>query len=145
MFERTAEVLQAMAQATRLKILSLLAGGERCVCDLQAALSEPQPTVSRHLMILRRSGLVQAQRSRNRVIYALSNPRITDLLALVEVLVKQEAHRIELAPTAPSERSSDAVAGLFSPAPSGDAKPGMRRKMHALARPKNGTPTGTGR
>ena len=145
MFERTADVLQAMGQTTRLKILSLLAGGERCVCHLQAALSEPQPTVSRHLMILRRAGLVRAQRSRNRVIYALSDPRITDLLTGVQAFVDQKAARTGRALAAPSERSSDAVAGLFSPAPSGDAKPGMRRKMHALARPKNGTPTGTGR
>ncbi len=86
MLERNAEVLQAMGQPTRLKILALLGGGERCVCDLQAALGERQPTVSRHLAVLRRAGVVRARRSRNRVLYGLSDPRIATLLEEVDAL-----------------------------------------------------------
>jgi ArsR family transcriptional regulator len=145
MFEHAADVLQAMGQATRLKILSLLAGGERCVCDLQATLSEPQPTVSRHLMILRRAGLVRAQRSRNRVIYALSDPRITDLLTRVEALVDRKAAHTGRAPAAPSEASTDdTVADLSPAAPSGHAKPGTRKKMPAHPS-EEWYPEGTGR
>ena len=87
MIERKAEVLQAMGQPTRLKILALLGQGERCVCDLQAALGELQPTVSRHLAILRRAGVVRARRSRNRVVYGLADPRIATLLEQVDTLV----------------------------------------------------------
>jgi ArsR family transcriptional regulator, arsenate/arsenite/antimonite-responsive transcriptional repressor len=88
MLERKAEVLQAMGQPTRLRILSLLAQGERCVCDLQSRLGELQPAVSRHLAILRRAGVVRARRSRNRVVYGLSDPRIASLLEQVDALVE---------------------------------------------------------
>jgi ArsR family transcriptional regulator len=87
MLERKAEVLQAMGQPTRLKILTLLADGERCVCDIQAALGESQPNVSRHLAVLRRTGIVRARRSRNKVLYGLADPRVGTLLLEVDALV----------------------------------------------------------
>lgn len=86
MLEHKAEVLQAIGQGTRLKILALLGSGERCVCDIQAALAEPQPNISRHLAVLRRAGLVRARRARNRVIYGLADPGVAGLLQAVEAL-----------------------------------------------------------
>lgn len=56
-----ARLFKALSDPTRLRLVSLLQGGERCVCDLTDALGSPQPTVSRHLAALRRAGLV-AQR-----------------------------------------------------------------------------------
>ena len=47
---------------TRLRILSLLSEDEVCVCHLHASLDVPQPTASRHLAYLRKSGLVEARR-----------------------------------------------------------------------------------
>jgi ArsR family transcriptional regulator len=87
MLERKAEMLQAMGQDTRLKILALLGSGERCVCDIQAALAEPQPNISRHLAILRRAGIARSRRSRNRVVYGLRDPRIANLLEQLNALV----------------------------------------------------------
>ncbi len=87
MLECKAEVLRVMGQVTRLKILALLGQRERCVCELQATLGELQPTVSRHLAVLRRAGIVRARRSRNRVVYGLSDPRIASLLEQVDTLV----------------------------------------------------------
>jgi ArsR family transcriptional regulator len=55
-------VYAALADATRLRILALLRNGEICVCHIHAALKLPQPTVSRHLAYLRKSGLVDARR-----------------------------------------------------------------------------------
>jgi ArsR family transcriptional regulator, arsenate/arsenite/antimonite-responsive transcriptional repressor len=56
-------VYGALADATRLRILALLADGEVCVCHIHASLGVPQPTASRHLAYLRRIGLVTARRS----------------------------------------------------------------------------------
>ena len=59
---------QALADATRLRILAILAetpggpGGELCVCHIHAGLNVSQPTVSRHLAYLRKAGLVAARR-----------------------------------------------------------------------------------
>lgn len=86
MLERKAELLQAMGQPTRLKILALLNRGDRCVCEIQAAIGEPQPNISRHLAILRRTGLVRARRARNRVVYGLADSRVAALLEEVDAL-----------------------------------------------------------
>jgi ArsR family transcriptional regulator len=55
-------VYAALADPTRLRILSLLGEGEICVCHIHASLDVPQPTASRHLAYLRKSGLVEARR-----------------------------------------------------------------------------------
>jgi ArsR family transcriptional regulator len=55
-------VYAALADPTRLRILSLLSEDEICVCHIHAGLDVPQPTASRHLAYLRKSGLVAARR-----------------------------------------------------------------------------------
>jgi ArsR family transcriptional regulator, arsenate/arsenite/antimonite-responsive transcriptional repressor len=53
---------KALADTTRLRILALLGNNEVCVCHIHDSLGLPQPTISRHLGYLRRSGLVAARR-----------------------------------------------------------------------------------
>ncbi len=55
-------VFKALADKTRLRILALLGDDEVCVCHIHDALDVPQPTASRHLAYLRRSGLVDVRR-----------------------------------------------------------------------------------
>jgi ArsR family transcriptional regulator len=55
-------VFKALADKTRLRILALLGNNEVCVCHLHDSLGLPQPTVSRHLAYLRKSGLVAVRR-----------------------------------------------------------------------------------
>jgi ArsR family transcriptional regulator len=55
-------VFRALSEPLRLRILHLLRGGELCVCDLVNVLDIPQPTASRHLAYLRKSGLVLARK-----------------------------------------------------------------------------------
>jgi ArsR family transcriptional regulator len=59
--ERLASVLKALADPARLRLLSLLQaqpGNEACVCHLTEPLGLSQPTVSHHLKVLLRAGLV---------------------------------------------------------------------------------------
>lgn len=60
--EALTEVYAALADPTRLRILSLLGEDEICVCHIHASLDVPQPTASRHLAYLRKSGLVETRR-----------------------------------------------------------------------------------
>jgi ArsR family transcriptional regulator len=55
-------LFKALADKTRLRILALLGNNEVCVCHIHDSLGVPQPTVSRHLAYLRKSGLVAARR-----------------------------------------------------------------------------------
>jgi ArsR family transcriptional regulator, arsenate/arsenite/antimonite-responsive transcriptional repressor len=58
-----AGVFKALADPTRVSIVSRLASGEPCcVCDFTEAFDLAQPTVSHHLRILRDAGLVEAER-----------------------------------------------------------------------------------
>ena len=67
-------VFSGFADATRLRILNLLAAGELCVCDLVELLDLPQPLVSRHLAYLRRTGLVKVTRESKYAHYRLAQP-----------------------------------------------------------------------
>ena len=67
-------LFKGFADPTRIRILSLLAAGELCVCDIVEILGLPQPTVSRHLAYLRRSGLVDATREWKYAHYRLAEP-----------------------------------------------------------------------
>jgi ArsR family transcriptional regulator len=55
----TADVLAVLADESRRRILLLLEAHDLCVCELVNALDLPQPTVSRHLMVMRDAGIVE--------------------------------------------------------------------------------------
>lgn len=68
-------LFKGFADPTRLRILNVLAAGELCVCDIVEILDIAQPTVSRHLAYLRRSGLVAATRDWKFAHYRLAPAR----------------------------------------------------------------------
>ena len=69
---RADRLVRAFADRTRLRILHLVRKEETCVCDLVEVLGLPQPTVSRHLAYLRRSGLVTSREEGRWAYYRLS-------------------------------------------------------------------------
>lgn len=79
-------LFKGFADPTRIRILSLLAAGELCVCDMVDILRLPQPAVSRHLAYLRRAGLVEVTRASRLAHYRLAeaaNPVHRNLIASV--------------------------------------------------------------
>jgi len=66
------DLFKAFADATRVRLLNLLAQREHCVCEFQSILRVPQPKISRHLAYLRRSGLVQTRREGKWIYYSLT-------------------------------------------------------------------------
>jgi len=83
-----ADLLKALGQPTRLKILELLVDGERCVCEIFPAIGGEQSNVSKHLGFLRSQGIVIADRRGMRVFYRLADRRIAKLLDDAENCVK---------------------------------------------------------
>ena len=65
------QVFKALADETRLRILSLLSHGEMCVSDLDAILGVGQSKVSRHLDYLKKTSLVASRRSGTLVFYRM--------------------------------------------------------------------------
>jgi DNA-binding transcriptional ArsR family regulator len=77
--ERLAGIFRALGDPTRVRIVSLLAGGELCVCDLAAALGMTQSAVSHQLRTLRDLGLVRWRRDGRQVFYTLDDEHVADL------------------------------------------------------------------
>jgi ArsR family transcriptional regulator, arsenate/arsenite/antimonite-responsive transcriptional repressor len=68
------QLFKVLSDNTRLRLLSLLAHRPHCVCEFQSILQASQPTVSRHLAYLRRSGLVEVERHGKMIMYSLGKP-----------------------------------------------------------------------
>ena len=64
-------VFHALSDETRLAIVKRLAGGERCVCDLQDLLDAAQSRLSYHLKTLKDAGLISDRRDGRWVHYSL--------------------------------------------------------------------------
>jgi ArsR family transcriptional regulator len=65
-------MFKAFSDRIRLRLLHLLLHGEMCVCDLVDIIKVPQPTASRHLAYLRKSGLVQTRKKGLWTYYSLT-------------------------------------------------------------------------
>jgi ArsR family transcriptional regulator len=79
----------ALGDATRLKMLKLIADEELCACEVMAALELTQPTTSHHLGILERAGLLTSDRNGKWVFYKISNSKVQNLINKGFSLVKE--------------------------------------------------------
>lgn len=96
-----AQLCQSLADPTRILILYSLAGGPKYVTELADMLEASQPTISRHLKILRDRGLVHGTRDGNTVYYELADRRIIAALDLLrEVMADLLSQQAELAEAA---------------------------------------------
>jgi len=77
--------LEALAHPVRLRLLAALAAnpGRVCVCDLERIVPVKQPTVSHHLRILRKAGLVDSERQGLWAHYRLRREAVAALAARV--------------------------------------------------------------
>lgn len=69
--DRAVTLFHALSDATRLDILEMLRGGERCVCELQDELEAAQSRLSFHLRVLREAGLVTDRKEGRWSYYAI--------------------------------------------------------------------------
>lgn len=75
------QVFKLLGDPTRVRLLyALLEAGELCVCDLAAATSTAESTVSQALRMLRASGVVTGRREGRNVYYRLSDGHVRMLL-----------------------------------------------------------------
>jgi DNA-binding transcriptional ArsR family regulator len=79
------EALKALAHLTRLQVFFFLvrAGGEVAAGEIQEAIEVPGPTLSHHLDLLRRAGLVTSRRHERYVYYAVNRETVSDLVRLL--------------------------------------------------------------
>ena len=78
------QALQALGEPHRLAIITMLADGERAAGDFARALPVSQPTVSKHLSVLRQAGLVTVRKEANRRLYRLNPAPLAEIDAWLE-------------------------------------------------------------
>lgn len=86
------QLFKALADATRLRILGLLLGGEVCVCHIHESLRIGQPKASRHLAYLRRTGLVATRRDGLWIYYRLADVTDPVLLTIRQAVTHALGH-----------------------------------------------------
>ena len=89
--EIRAGVLKAMAHPTRLFIVEELSGKSLSVSELTALIQADISTVSKHLSILKRSGLLYAEKKGKQVYYRLRMHCALNFLSCVETVLREQA------------------------------------------------------
>lgn len=92
-FEERARVIKAMAHPSRLFIIEELSRHERCVCELTEMIGADVSTVSKHLSILKESGIVADEKRGLQVWYRLKMPCVLNFFGCVENVLKANAER----------------------------------------------------
>lgn len=85
--EVKAELFKALGHPARIRVLEVLADGERSVSELQPLVGIESSHLSQQLGILRRAGLVTGRKVGVSVIYSLADPLLADLLAVAKQLL----------------------------------------------------------
>ena len=78
--KREAEVFKALGHPTRLWIVRQLADGEHCVCEFVDAVGVDFSTISQHLAVLKRAGVIADDKRGKSVYYRLTCPCILDVI-----------------------------------------------------------------
>lgn len=92
----TTDVFNAVAESRRRDILALLAADERSVSDIVRALYLPQPSVSKHLHVLRNVGLVHARRDGRQVFYRTNVDAIRPLYEWTRTFERFWTHQLTM-------------------------------------------------
>jgi DNA-binding transcriptional ArsR family regulator len=88
-FEKQAEVINAMAHPVRIAIIDFLKDGEQCVCDIAEQIGAERSNVSRHLSVMVNAGILEYRKDGLKVIYKLKCPCILDFFSCISGVLKQ--------------------------------------------------------
>lgn len=87
-YETRANILKAMGHPTRLFIIEELYKTEKCVNELTEMIGSDVSTVSKHLSVLKNSGLVVDEKRGTNIYYKLRTRCIIDFLGCIETVIK---------------------------------------------------------
>ena len=73
------EILKALSEETRYKIVRLLLKGEKCACEIPRLVGRTQSNTSMHLAKLLTSGILKSRRDGKKILYSIKNLKVVDL------------------------------------------------------------------
>lgn len=83
------DILKALADETRLRILSQIFKGEMCVCEIEECLGLTQSNASRHLNVLKKSGVLDSYKNAQWTYYKISDEFINCNKELFDYLLRK--------------------------------------------------------
>lgn len=86
-------ICMAVGDPRRIQILYALHEKPRYVSELAEDLEIPQPTISRHLAVLRQRAMVTSDREGTAVVYRLADDRLIDVLEVMRQLLRDSLER----------------------------------------------------
>jgi len=89
-----ATIIKALGHPSRLLIVDELAKGERCVCELTELVGADISTVSKHLSVLKKAGIVQDDKRGLQVFYRLRCPCILRFFDCVEAVIEEKGRGV---------------------------------------------------
>jgi len=105
------EVMKALRDPNRVKIVKMLQRGELCVCEIQEALGVAQPTVSKHLKILETAGLLRSRKEGLWAYYRLddggSSPYVATVLGNLKHWLEESPEIREMVERLPDIQRAD--------------------------------------
>ena len=105
------KVMSALSDPNRVKIIKMLQHKVMCVCEVQAVLQIAQPSVSKHLRILKDAGLVSFHKDGMWVNYQLANgsanPYAASLLGNLRHWLEDDSELAEIVEKLSSIRRED--------------------------------------
>lgn len=93
-YEVWARLMKAMAHPTRLSIVSQLSKREHCVYELNETIGSALSTVSAHLSILKKAGIVVADKRGPQVFYSIKSPWALKFVRCAECIIPSNAQQL---------------------------------------------------
>ena len=90
-----AKIFKAFCDETRLMVLSLLQGGEKCACDLLEQVNVGQSTLSHHMKILIESGVIDSRKEGKWMYYSISKSGSEKAIELLKALTTLQTDQTE--------------------------------------------------
>lgn len=85
-FVAETEIIKALGDPTRLKIIDLLSCGEMCACNILLNLSITQPTLSHHMKVLMDCGIVSGRKDSVWMYYSICHERVSKFHEFIDYL-----------------------------------------------------------
>ncbi|MGL1930394.1 MAG: metalloregulator ArsR/SmtB family transcription factor [Desulfotalea sp.] len=89
-YQIRADIIKSLAHPTRLWIVEQLEDGEKCVCEFVDAIPADISTISKHLSILKKAGIIVSDKRGKWVYYSLKTPCVLEFSKCIDNIIKQQ-------------------------------------------------------
>jgi ArsR family transcriptional regulator len=91
LYEKQAEIVQALSHPLRIAICDFLSDGPQCVCDIAEHIGSERSNVSRHLSVMLKAGLLEQRKEGLKVIYKIKTQCLFKFLSCISGVLKEQA------------------------------------------------------